>query len=107
MAPRASVAVPSVPLFGLCVIVRLRVAFAPDYPPRTTFPDAMPPPDAKLGQALRDVVEDTFKRNDHDALTVKRIRTAAEEKLGLEQGFFKSSSRWNATSKEIIAGEVV
>jgi len=55
----------------------------------------------KLEQALRDAANDIFKR-DPDNLTLKRVRTTAEEKLELEDGWFKANSTWNTRSKEIV-----
>ncbi|KAI4748572.1 hypothetical protein E4T50_01159 [Aureobasidium sp. EXF-12298] len=60
--------------------------------------DAAPPSDAILEKTLRDIV----RKAEVDPITVKRVRTAAEERLGLDAGFFKSHDEWNEESKEII-----
>ncbi|KAG9946459.1 hypothetical protein KCU85_g6526, partial [Aureobasidium melanogenum] len=57
-----------------------------------------PPSDAILEKTLRDIV----RKAEVDPITVKRVRTAAEERLGLDAGFFKSHDEWNEKSKEII-----
>ncbi|KAI4720036.1 hypothetical protein E4T48_03676 [Aureobasidium sp. EXF-10727] len=59
---------------------------------------AAPPPDAVLEKTLRDIV----RKAEVDPITVKRVRTAAEERLGLHAGFFKGHDEWNEKSKEII-----
>ncbi|KAK6006633.1 hypothetical protein QM012_005641 [Aureobasidium pullulans] len=56
------------------------------------------PSDAILEKTLRDIV----RKAEVDPITVKRVRTAAEERLGLDAGFFKSHDEWNEKSKEII-----
>lgn len=66
------------------------------------FPDA-----TAIEQRLRDTVANIFKSGNLDELTVKRVRLATEEKLGLEQGFFKSHNEWKLRSDEIIKNEVV
>ncbi|KAG9638147.1 hypothetical protein KCU95_g3455, partial [Aureobasidium melanogenum] len=60
--------------------------------------DTAPPSDAILEKTLRDIV----RKAEVDPITVKRVRTAAEERLGLDAGFFKSHDEWNERSKEII-----
>jgi len=62
-------------------------------------------PPRKIEQALRDAANDIFKR-DPDNLTLKRVRIAAEEQLELEDGWFKTNSKWNARSKELIQKHV-
>ena len=66
-----------------------------------------PPSDSTLETALRDVVRDTFERGNTDNLTVKRMRTAAEEKLHLQHDFFKHDGMWKARSKTVIEEEAV
>ncbi len=66
-----------------------------------------PPSDAQLEQALRAAVASTFKRGTFEDLTVKRVRIAVEQELGLPDGFFKSHARWKERSKEVIEAEVV
>ena len=65
------------------------------------------PSDAKLERALRDAVRDVYKNGDLENLTVKRIRKAVQEKLALEEDFFKSNDRWKEESKSVIQSEVV
>ena len=66
-----------------------------------------PPSDATLEQALRQAVQNVYKRGDLEQLTVKRIRKAAEEDLDLEDGYFKQDTTWKVKSKAIIESEVV
>jgi hypothetical protein len=56
------------------------------------------PSDASLEQTLRDIVREAGE----DEVTVKKVRTAAEERLDLDPGFFKNHANWNAKSKEVI-----
>ena len=63
--------------------------------------------DAKLERALRDAVRDVYKNGDLENLTVKRIRKAVQEKLALEEDFFKSNDQWKEESKSVIQSEVV
>lgn len=65
------------------------------------------PSDAVLEQALRDEVAVIFKSGNMEELTVKRVRLAAEKKLGLEEGFFKTKGDWKTRSDQIIKDEVV
>lgn len=65
------------------------------------------PNDAKLERALRDAVRDVYKNGDLENLTVKRIRKAVQEKLALEEDFFKSNDQWKEESKVVIQSEVV
>lgn len=62
---------------------------------------------AALEQALRNAVQRVYKLGNLEELTVKRIRTAAEQDLDLEEDFFKTDSTWKGTSKKIIESEVV
>lgn len=65
------------------------------------------PSDKVLEQGLRDEVAAIFKSGNMDDLTVKRVRLAVEKKLGLEEGFFKSTDDWKSRSDQIIKDEVV
>ena len=65
--------------------------------------DAAPPSDAVLENTLRDIV----RKAEVDPITVKRVRTAAEERLGLDTGFFKGHDEWNEKSKDIIEAAFV
>lgn len=65
------------------------------------------PSDAVLEQALRDEVATVFKSGNMEELTVKRVRLATEKKLGIEEGFFKTTGDWKTRSDQIIKDEVV
>lgn len=65
------------------------------------------PSDTTLTQALRDVVAGIFKSGKVEELTVKRVRLAAEKKLGIEEGFFKDDGDWKKRSDQIIKEEAV
>lgn len=65
------------------------------------------PSDAKLERALKDVVREVYKNGDLENLTVKRIRKAVQEKLALEEDFFKKNDHWQQESKSVIQSEVV
>ncbi|KAJ5820112.1 hypothetical protein N7474_005703 [Penicillium riverlandense] len=64
------------------------------------------PSDDALEKALREAVATVFKAGNLEELTVKRVRLAVEKKLGLEEGFFKSTNEWKARSDHIIKDEV-
>ncbi|KAK3059982.1 hypothetical protein LTS18_009608, partial [Coniosporium uncinatum] len=65
------------------------------------------PSEARLEQALRDVVRRHYKlKLDSEELTVKRVRAAAESDIGLDDGFYKSHTSWNGKSKDVIRDEV-
>lgn len=55
---------------------------------------------------LQDVVISLHKAGNSDDLTVKRVRTRAEEALGLEAGFF-NNPEWKQKSKDTIVEAVV
>ena len=65
------------------------------------------PSDKALTQTLRDVVAGIFKSGKMEELTVKRVRLAAEKKLGIEEGFFKDDGDWKKRSDQIIKEEAV
>lgn len=65
------------------------------------------PSQATLEQALRHAVQRVYKLGNLEELTVKRIRTTAEEDLELKKDFFKSDQTWKDKSKTIIQSEVV
>ena len=65
------------------------------------------PSDAKLERALREAVRDVYRNGDLENLTVKRIRKVVQEKLALEEDFFKSNDQWKEESKSVIQSEVV
>lgn len=65
------------------------------------------PTKVTLEQALRHAVQRVCRDGNLEDLTVKRIRIAAEQDLGLEDGFYKSDPKWKEESKTIIQSEVV
>lgn len=65
------------------------------------------PKSATLEQALRNAVQRVYKNGNLEELTVKRIRTAAEQDLDLEEGFYRNNAKWKEESKNIIQTEVV
>ncbi|CAG8894056.1 unnamed protein product [Penicillium nalgiovense] len=65
------------------------------------------PSDQTLEKSLRDQVAAIFKSGNMEELTVKRVRLAAEDTLGLTEGYFKSTGDWKARSENVIKDEVV
>lgn len=65
------------------------------------------PSDDALEKALRKAVATILKAGNLEELTVKRVRLAVEKKLGLEEGFFKSTGEWKTRSDRVIKDEVV
>ena len=63
--------------------------------------------DSKLEQGLRRAIADIFEAGNLSELTVKRVRLATENALGLEEGFFKGDANWKAKSDQIIKEEAV
>lgn len=66
-----------------------------------------PPSDAALEEALRSVVRTIYKNGNLEDLTVKRVRSSAENDLDLQKDFFKDHPSWKDRSKSIIQAEVV
>ena len=64
------------------------------------------PSEATLSRALRDDVIAIFKSGNEDDLTVKRVRTRTENRLGLPNGFFRREN-WKQKSQELIHEAVV
>ncbi|CAI7577301.1 unnamed protein product [Penicillium glandicola] len=64
------------------------------------------PSDQVLERGLRDQVASIFKSGNMEELTVKRVRLAAEDRLGLTAGYFKSTGDWKVRSERIIKDEV-
>ncbi|OQD69276.1 hypothetical protein PENPOL_c002G04703 [Penicillium polonicum] len=64
------------------------------------------PSDQALEKALRDQVAAIFKSGNMEELTVKRVRLATEDTLGLTAGYFKSTGDWKVRSENIIKDEV-
>jgi hypothetical protein len=65
------------------------------------------PSDQALEKALRNEVVVKYAAKNWEELTVKRVRRAVEEHLGLEQGFFKNTGNWKTNSEDIIKDEFV
>lgn len=64
------------------------------------------PSAAALEKALRQAFRKVLKSNPDD-VTVRKVRNAAEQALGLDNGFFKEHNEWNKRSKDLIHDEVV
>jgi hypothetical protein len=65
------------------------------------------PDSSKIEKTLRAIVARLYKAGDHEELTVKRVRKAAESKLELPDDFLKENETWKSKSKDIIADEHV
>jgi hypothetical protein len=65
------------------------------------------PSGKELERALCDAVAKIYNSGKMEELTVKRVRTAAEKELRLEEGFYKSNGDWKSRSDQIIKDEVV
>jgi hypothetical protein len=65
------------------------------------------PSDSIIEQTLRAIVARLYKSGDHEELTVKRVRKAAEIELDLPDDFLKENRTWKVKSKDIIADEHV
>ncbi|KAI9824191.1 MAG: hypothetical protein M1819_000903 [Sarea resinae] len=65
------------------------------------------PSNAVLEKALRAAVKNLFQSGifQPEELTVKRMRTAAEQELGLPGGFYKNDETWNSKSKLVVSAE--
>ena len=68
--------------------------------------DASEVEDPKFEKQLRIEVARMFKAGTETSTTIKEIRQAAENVLGLERGFY-STFEWKARSKSIVKEEVV
>ncbi|KAH0543318.1 hypothetical protein FGG08_002381 [Glutinoglossum americanum] len=62
------------------------------------------PSNATLATTLCNVAKRIFN-SDLSNLTVKRVRSAAEEQLKLAEGFFREHPEWRGKSKEIVKAE--
>jgi len=69
--------------------------------------DVSPPSDDRVEDGLRVVVGQIFKSGNHENLTLKRVRKAAEDELNLPANFFRSNDDWKERSKDFITAEVV
>ncbi|THY76968.1 hypothetical protein D6C94_02689 [Aureobasidium pullulans] len=63
--------------------------------------DAAVPSAAILEKTLRDIV----RTAEVNPITIKTVRATAEERLGLDAGFFKNSAKWSTKSKHITEDE--
>jgi len=59
-----------------------------------------------------ETIESTLRKNvqqlyDTPDLTINRIRTAVEKKLGLETDYLKNDNSWSKRSKDIIKDAIV
>ncbi|THY47259.1 hypothetical protein D6C98_07165 [Aureobasidium pullulans] len=63
--------------------------------------DAAVPSAAILEKTLRDIV----RTSEVNPITINSARATAEERLGLDAGFFKNSAEWSTKSKDIIEDE--
>lgn len=63
--------------------------------------------DSQYADILRAIIAEAYKDQDFESLTLKRVRAAAETRLGLEDGFFKSNDYWKDRSKDVVNKEVV
>ncbi|PGH31188.1 hypothetical protein GX50_06020 [[Emmonsia] crescens] len=63
------------------------------------------PSDDVLEKGLRDIVAGIFNKGNLEELTVKRVRSATEKALSLEEGFYKNDEVWKARSDQIIKQE--
>lgn len=61
------------------------------------------PSESRIEATLRKVVS----TGNLEELTLKRVRKAAEQELGLPEDFFKTSLEWKDRSKTIVTAEVV
>ncbi len=50
-------------------------------------------------KALLKAIETVYKSEDLEKLTLSRLRTAAEDELQLEHGYFKKDAHWEAETK--------
>lgn len=72
-----------------------------------TSPMTSPPlSDAAIAQQLRHTVKSIFNSGLLEELTVKRVRAAAENSLGLGDGYLKQAA-WKDRSKALIEEAVV
>ncbi|KAI9655046.1 MAG: hypothetical protein M1831_005006 [Alyxoria varia] len=62
--------------------------------------------DDDIQATLQRIVTHQFKSGDRDTLTLKYVRTAAEEELELPKDFLKTDGKWKARSKQTVSSEV-
>jgi hypothetical protein len=67
----------------------------------------MAPSEKVIVAEIKSTIEDIYSRpEDRPSLTVKNVRTQAEQKLGLEEGFFVQDM-WKERSKKLIKSYAV
>jgi len=71
--------------------------------PDSEMSDAAVPSDAILEKTLHDIV----RTAEVNPITINSARATAEERLGLDAGFFKNSAEWSTKSKHITEDEFV
>jgi len=64
------------------------------------------PSDKELAAELAKTVREMYAAGKLSEVTVNQVRSLTEERLGLEEGFFKDDA-WKAQSKDIIKEAVV
>lgn len=64
-------------------------------------------PESAIQAALLEIVETRLGAGEYGSLTLKRVRAAAEEKLGLPPDYLKNHSMWKDRSKKLVTDEVV
>jgi len=67
----------------------------------------MAPSEKEIASALIAAVHHCFDNEEFENLTVRKIRSATELELGLQENWFKNNSRWKDESKSIIEAESV
>lgn len=65
------------------------------------------PSDLAHEKHLRSEVSKRFKDGTQGEMTLNQIRQAAENKLGLDKGFYVGDVKWKAESKRIVLDEMV
>jgi hypothetical protein len=65
------------------------------------------PASSEIEHTFRRIVRELCHAGDLENLTVKRVRSTAEERLGLPAGFFRQESSWKERSKRFIEAEAV
>ncbi|TIA45604.1 hypothetical protein D6C79_05591 [Aureobasidium pullulans] len=71
--------------------------------PDSEMSDAAVPSAAILEKTLRDIV----RTAEVNPITINSARATAEERLGLDAGFFKNSAEWSTKSKDIVEDEFI
>lgn len=69
--------------------------------PGVIYFSAMPPSADRLEDTLRSAVEEVYRSENQNNLTVRFVREKVENELGLDQGFFLQPD-WKDRSKHLI-----